>query len=41
MTRDRLGRSVMWLLVVLTLAAFADDLLRMGAAGSGRIWIET
>ena len=37
MTRDRLGRGVMWLLVVLTLAAFADGLLRIGAAGSDRI----
>src|SRR5215510_6095797 len=41
MTRDKLGRGVMWLLVVLTLAAFADGLRRMGAAGADRIWIET
>jgi hypothetical protein len=31
----------MWLLVVLTLVAFADGLRRMGAAWSDRIWIET
>jgi hypothetical protein len=37
MTRDKLGRGVTWLLVVLTLAAFADDLRRMGTAGSDRI----
>src|SRR5262249_62276627 len=41
MTRDKLGRGVMWLLVVLSLAAFADGLRRMGAAGADRIWIET
>ena len=41
MTRDKLGRGVMWLLAVLTLAAFADGLRRMGAAGPDRIWIET
>jgi len=40
MTRDTLGRGLMWLLVVLTLAAFADGLRRM-AAGSDRIGIET
>src|SRR5215469_11436328 len=37
MTRDNLGRGVMWLLAVLTLAAFADGLRRMGAAGPDRI----
>jgi hypothetical protein len=41
MTRDTLGRGLMWLLVVLTLAAFADGLRRMGKAGPDRIWIET
>ena len=34
MTRDKLGRGVMWLLVVLTLA-FADGLRRMGGGGVG------
>jgi hypothetical protein len=31
----------MWLLVVLTLIAFADGLRRMAGAGSDRVWIET
>jgi hypothetical protein len=31
----------MWLLVMLTLAAFADGLRRMAEAGSSRVWIET
>ena len=41
MTRDKLGRAVMLLLLVLSLGAFADGLRRMGVAGSDRIWIET
>ena len=36
MTCRTLGRVVMWLLVVLTLAAFADGLRRTAAAGSDR-----
>src|SRR5215831_11544334 len=41
MTRDKLGRAVMLLLLVLSLGAFADGLRRMAVAGSDRIWIET
>jgi hypothetical protein len=41
MTRDKLGRGLMWLLVVLTPIAFADGLRRMAGVGSDRVWIET
>jgi hypothetical protein len=41
MWKDRLGRALMGLLVVLTMAAFVDGLKRMGVAPTNRIWIET
>jgi hypothetical protein len=41
MSKDRLGRSLMALVVMLTIAAFADGIRRMGIATTDRIWIET
>ena len=39
--RDRLGRTLMTLVVLLTIAAFVDGIRRMGIANPDRIWIET
>ena len=39
--QDGLGRALMALIVVLTIAAFLDGIGRMGIAASDRIWIET
>ena len=41
MRRDRVGRLIMAVLVLLTLLAFADGLQRMGTANVDRIWVET
>jgi hypothetical protein len=38
---DRIGRIVLWLLVAMTIVAFADGVRQMGLAGSDRIWVET
>lgn len=39
--KDKLGRALMVLVVVLTIAAFVDGVMRMRIAPIDRIWIET
>lgn len=41
MTRDRIGRLLMWFVAALTMIAFADGLRRMALVGPDRIWVET
>ena len=41
MRRDRIGRLILALLVLLTLLAFADGLRRMSTANVDRVWVET
>ncbi|WP_428001237.1 hypothetical protein [Acidovorax sp.] len=39
--KDKIGRVLMTIVVLLTLAAFADGVHRMVLAGPDRIWVET
>ena len=39
--KDRIGRVLMGVVVLMTIGAFVDGLQRMGVANSERIWIET
>ena len=41
MHRDRIGRLILAVVVLLTFVAFADGLRRMSIASADRIWIET
>jgi hypothetical protein len=41
MLREKFGRAAIVLLVLLTLGAFADGIMRMAAATTDRIWVET
>lgn len=40
MNRDRIGRAIMAVVVILSLIAFADGWRRIWMAGPDRIWIE-
>lgn len=39
--KDKIGRALMTVVALLTVAAFVDGLRRMGLANPDRIWVET